>query len=89
MESIVDDENDDFLCLEDKKNLLIYIKNKYSENYKWADKLLIKALVKEHYKNVVKKIDREEYKRDKAREHEADSILDSLDDPADIMDNLG
>tara|TARA_R100001440_G_scaffold38478_1_gene58122 strand:- start:116 stop:358 length:243 start_codon:yes stop_codon:yes gene_type:complete len=56
--------NDYYILKEDKLNLIRVIKNIYKNSMPWADDVLMRVLVKEHYKNVIKNMDEEEYKKE-------------------------
>ncbi len=56
--------NDYYLLKEDKLNLIRIIKNIYKNMFPWADDVLMSCLIKEHYKNVIKNMDEEEYKKE-------------------------
>ena len=67
MECLNENENeviDYYILKEDKLNLIRIIKNIYKNSMPWADDVLMSCLVKEHYKNVVNKINEEDYKND-------------------------
>ena len=53
--------DDSFITPEDKKNLLIHIKQIYINKHAWADDVLIKCLIKNHYNETVKNIDKDLY----------------------------
>ena len=55
---------DYYILKEDKLNLIRVIKNIYKNSMPWADDVLMRVLVKEHYKNVIKNMDEEEYKKE-------------------------
>tara|TARA_Y100000114_G_C11755106_1_gene326447 strand:- start:1301 stop:1543 length:243 start_codon:yes stop_codon:yes gene_type:complete len=59
-----DKVNDYYILKEDKLNLIRVIKNIYKNSMPWADDVLMRVLVKEHYKNVIKNMDEEEYKKE-------------------------
>jgi len=56
--------NDYFILKEDKLNLLRTIKNIYKNTMPWADDVLLRVLVKEHYKNVINNMNEEDYKNE-------------------------
>ncbi len=56
--------NDYYLLKEDKLNLIRIIKNIYKNMFPWADDVLMSCLIKEHYKNVIKNMNEEEYKKE-------------------------
>ena len=76
MESLNENENevnDYFILKEDKLNLIRIIKNIYKNSMPWADDVLMSCLVKEHYKNVVNKINEEDI--DNAKEYICEKCL--------------
>ena len=56
--------NDSYILKEDKLNLIRTIKNIYKNSMPWADDALMSVLVKEHYNNVIKNMNEEDYKND-------------------------
>ena len=56
-----EDFDDSWIDPKHKKELLITIKQIYETAYPWSDDILLKCLVKEHYKGVVKGINKEDY----------------------------
>lgn len=56
--------NDSYILKEDKLNLIRIIKNIYKNSMPWADDALMSVLVKEHYNNVIKNMNEEDYKND-------------------------
>ncbi len=57
----IEDFDDSWIDPKHKKELLITIKEIYSTAYPWADNILSKCLVMEHYRNVVKNMNKEDY----------------------------
>ena len=45
----VEPVDDSYIKAEDKKQLLIIIKNIYETRMPWADQILMKCMIKEHY----------------------------------------
>ena len=56
--------NDSYILKEDKLNLIRIIKKIYNEKFSWADTVLLRCLVKDHYRQVIENMTEEEYKRD-------------------------
>ena len=50
--------DDSYIRPEDKKQLLITIKQIYEKKFEWADNALMKCLIKHHYKEVIKNINK-------------------------------
>tara|TARA_R110002020_G_scaffold80434_3_gene200690 strand:+ start:2618 stop:2851 length:234 start_codon:yes stop_codon:yes gene_type:complete len=57
--------DDSYITNEDKKLLLQYIKNIYINKHQWADETLQKCLIMNHYNEVIKKMNKEEYLQEK------------------------
>jgi len=78
---IIEDNNEDiddsYIRPEDKKNLLITIKKIYETNMTWADDLLLKCMIKEHYKSVIKNINKKDY-LEEINKNDVDTLLDQL-----------
>ena len=56
--------NDVYILKEDKLNLIRTIKQIYNEKFPWADSVLLRCLVKDHYRQVIENMTEEDYKRD-------------------------
>lgn len=69
--------DDSFIEENDRKNLIEYIKNFYKEKYSWADNILMRVLVKRHYNETIKGMNKEEYLKDK-EDINIDKYLDDL-----------
>lgn len=76
-ESNDEDIDDSYIRPEHKKQLLITIKNIYETNYKWADEILVKCMVKEHYKSVIKNINKKDY-LDEINKNDVDTLLQQI-----------
>jgi len=76
-ESNDEDIDDSYIRPEDKKQLLITIKSIYETNMPWADEILVKCMVKEHYKSVIKNINKKDY-LDEINKNDVDTLLDQL-----------
>jgi hypothetical protein len=61
----------------DKKNLIDHIKKLYKEKFTWADNILMKVLVKRHYNETIKGMNKEEYLKEK-EDNSADKYLEDL-----------
>lgn len=59
-------QHDTFVSDEDKQKLLNHLKQLYSTKFEWADDTLIKALIKHHYNETIKQIDKVAYLKDKS-----------------------
>ena len=55
------DFDDSWIDPKHKKELLITIKQIYETAYPWSDNVLLKCLVMEHYKGVIKNMNKEAY----------------------------
>ena len=53
--------DDTWVRPEDKKNLLLCIKNIYKTRYEWADDQLPKCMILHHYKQTILNMDKEAY----------------------------
>lgn len=62
---ITEDVDDSWIFPEDKKALLLHLKNLYSTKYPWADDNLMKCLIKYHYNLTVKEINKLDYLKEK------------------------
>ena len=76
-ESNDEDIDDSYITVEDKKNLLIAIKKIYEKNYYWADEALLKCLIKNHYKETIKNINKKDY-LDEINKNDVDTILNQI-----------
>jgi len=76
-ESNDEDIDDSYIRPEDKKHLLIAIKKIYEKNYYWADDALMKTLIKHHYKETIKNINKKDY-LDEINKNDVDTLLDQL-----------
>lgn len=56
--------NDFYILKEDKLHLIKTIKQIYNEKFPWADSVLLRCLVKDHYRQVIENMTEEDYKRD-------------------------
>ena len=72
-----EDIDDSYIKPEDKKNLLITIKKIYETNMPWADDILLKCMIKEHYKSVIKNMNKKDY-LDEINKNDVDTLLDQL-----------
>jgi len=74
----IKDFDDSWVLPEDKKNLLITIKQIYNTSYTWADDVLIKCLVMEHYKGVIKGMDKEKYLLELEEKDDTEAMLHNM-----------
>ena len=70
--------NDSYILKEDKLNLIRIIKNIYKNKMPWADDVLMRVLVKEHYKNVIENMNEEDYKND-IKNNDINNLIDYVD----------
>ncbi len=78
MEVVEHSEFDDsYILPEHKKSLLVTIKNIYDKQMPWADSVLLKCCVKEHYKEVIKLMNREKY-LEEINKTDIDTLLDGM-----------
>lgn len=61
-----------------KKELLITIKDIYNTAYPWADNILMKCLVIEHYKGVVKGMNKEKYLQECEEKDDTEVMIEQL-----------
>jgi len=73
-----EDFDDSWIDPKHKKELLITIKQIYNSSYTWADDVLIKCLVKEHYKGVIKGMDKEIYLKELEEQDDTETMLDNM-----------
>ncbi len=69
--------DDSYLRAEDKKQLLITIKKIYEKNYYWADQALMKCMIKHHYKETIKNMNKNEYLEEISKS-DINTLLDQL-----------
>jgi hypothetical protein len=62
--------DDSFVFEEDKKELIKQLKELYEKKHIWADKVLIECLVKWHYNETIKNLDKEIYLQEKKEQSE-------------------
>jgi len=72
-----EDIDDSYITADDKKNLLITIKKIYEKNYYWADSCLMKCLIKNHYKQVIKNINKKDY-LEEINKNDVDSLIQQI-----------
>ena len=79
MEAINDKEVDDtYILKEDKLSLIRTIKNIYQNTMPWADDVLMRVLVKQHYNNVIENMDKEQYLNE-IKNQNINNLLDYID----------
>ena len=61
-----------------KKELLKTIKKIYETSYPWADDVLMKCLIKEHYMETISHIDKEQYLREIEEQDDSSVMLDNM-----------
>ena len=76
-ESNDEDIDDSWVRPEDKKQLLITIKKIYEKNFEWADHILINCMIKYHYKEVIKNMNKKDY-LDEIKRTDIDSLLQQI-----------
>ncbi len=69
--------DDSWIRPEDKKQLLITIKKIYETRYDWADEILMKCMIKHHYKEVIKNMIKEDY-LEEIKKNDVDTLLEQL-----------
>ena len=76
----IDDFDDTYITVEDKKRLLKVIKEAYQLSHSWADDLLLRCLVEDYYKQVVRGMNKEEYLKEKEDERRGnlETLLDGV-----------
>ena len=62
--------DDSFVFEEDKKELIRSLKELYEKKHTWADKNLIQCLVKWHYNETIKNLDKKIYLEEKKEQSE-------------------
>ena len=72
------DPDDSFLKIDDKKNLLLHLKNLYTKKFPWADAVLLKILIKKHYNETIKNMNKEDYLNEKENQDVVDYLLDDI-----------
>ena len=70
--------DDSYILKEDKLTLISTIKNIYKNTMPWADDVLMRVLVKEHYKNVIENMDKEEYINE-IKNNNINNLIDYID----------
>ena len=76
----IDEFDDSYITLEDKKKLLKVIKLAYQKSHSWADDMLLRCLVEDYYKQVVRGMNKEDYLKEKEVERRGDleTLLDGV-----------
>jgi len=69
--------DDSYIRPEDKKQLLITIKNIYETRMPWADDILMKCMIKHHYKEVIKNMIKEDYLEEISKS-DVDTLIEQL-----------
>ena len=72
--SLVDDS---YIRPEDKKQLLITIKKIYETRMPWADEVLMKCMIKHHYKEVIKNMIKSDY-LEEIKKNDVDTLIEQL-----------
>ena len=70
--------DDSYITVDDKKNLLLHIKKMYKMKFPWCDDVLLKILIKKHYNEVVKNMNRKDYLNEKEKEDVVDYLVDDI-----------
>jgi len=70
--------DDSYILKEDKLTLLRTIKNIYKTTMPWADDVLMRVLVREHYKNVIENMTKEEYINE-LKNNNINNLIDYID----------
>lgn len=69
--------DDSYILPEHKRQLLISIKKIYEKNYDWADEILMKCMIKEHYKSCIKNINKSDYLEEISK-NDVDTLIEQL-----------
>lgn len=72
-----EDIDDSWVKPEDKKQLLITIKKIYEKKFEWADDVLLKCLIKYHYKQTIKNINKNDY-LEEIKRTDVDTLIEQL-----------
>tara|TARA_A100001201_G_C3965185_1_gene163922 strand:+ start:298 stop:543 length:246 start_codon:yes stop_codon:yes gene_type:complete len=70
--------DDTYILKEDKLSLIRTIKNIYQNTMPWADDVLMRVLVKQHYNNVIENMDKEQYLNE-IKNSNINNLLDYID----------
>ena len=73
----VEPVDDSYIRPEDKKQLLITIKKIYETRMPWADEVLLKVMIKYHYKEVIKNMNKEDY-LEEIKKTDIDTLIEQL-----------
>ena len=73
----VEPVDDSYIKAEDKKQLLITIKKIYETRMPWADEVLLKCMIKYHYKEVIKNMIKEDYLEEISKS-DIDTLIEQL-----------
>tara|TARA_R100000479_G_scaffold127806_1_gene66668 strand:+ start:412 stop:648 length:237 start_codon:yes stop_codon:yes gene_type:complete len=73
-----EDFDDSWIDPKHKKELLITIKQIYETAYPWADNVLMKCLVMQHYKGVIKNMNKEDYLKECEEEDNITVMIEQL-----------
>ena len=73
----VEPVDDSYIKAEDKKQLLIIIKKIYETRMPWADEVLLKVMIKYHYKEVIKNMNKEDY-LEEIKKTDIDTLIQQL-----------
>ena len=76
----IDEFDDSYITMEDKKKLLKVIKLAYQKSHSWSDDILLRCLVEDYYKQVVRGMNKEDYLKEKEIERRGDleTLLDGV-----------
>ena len=78
MNSKTEDFDDTWVDPKHKKELLLTIKNMYENAYPWADHILLKCLVKEHFKTVIQNMNKEKYLQECEEQDDTEVMIENL-----------
>ena len=73
----VEPVDDSYIKAEDKKQLLITIKKIYETRMPWADEVLMKCMIKYHYKEVIKNMIKSDY-LEEIKKNDVDTLIEQL-----------
>jgi hypothetical protein len=78
MNSTIAEVDDSWIEPLHKKELLKTIKEIYATSYTWADDVLMKCLIWEHYKQTINNIDKEKYLQELEEQDDSNAILENM-----------
>ena len=64
-DELIDVVDDSWITTDDRQKLINHLKSSCNLEFSWADKNLVECIIKKKYYNIVKTMNREQYKKDK------------------------